>query len=206
MTIMAISLDRASVAGAAPALRALAPWVAWHENARYFELPPGQEHYCLLAYLARAVAPLPGRVLDVGTYLGYSAVACAADPGRDVLSFDVVDRPPPKLPERVQLVVADITSGCWDADIRASPLAVLDVDPHDGQQEVAIFRHLEQAGFRGLLVCDDIHLNPGMRSFWASIPHAYKKVDATALGHVTGTGIVVFDPAYVTVEVDTALF
>lgn len=86
------------------------------------------------------------------------------------------------------------------AEIAKAPLVFLDVDPHDGIQEREILSALEAAGFKGLLVCDDIHKSQEMRDWWASVPH--KKYDVTTFGHWSGTGIVEFDPSEYRLWVD----
>ena len=88
------------------------------------------------------------------------------------------------------------------AEIARSDLVVLDVDPHDGVTERRILKALADAGFRGIVLLDDIHLNAAMEDFWASI--ALPKVDVTAVGHASGTGIVMFDPLRVRVALDEA--
>ena len=66
--------------------------------------------------------------------------------------------------------------------------------------EYEFLRLLGESGFRGVLMLDDIHLNPQMKRMWrrlASHEHGmmgfsveYTARDVTALGHSTGTGVV----------------
>jgi hypothetical protein len=68
----------------------------------------------------------------------------------------------------------------------------MDIDPHDGPMELEFYHWLKTEGYRGLLVCDDIWYFKGMRdNFWYHISQA-DKVDATLVGHWSGTGIVHF--------------
>ncbi len=67
---------------------------------------------------------------------------------------------------------------------------MLDTD-HDGKFENIFYDHLISSGFKGILFCDDIHLNPHMESFWNRITH--EKVDLTSIGHNTGSGLVIFE-------------
>jgi hypothetical protein len=77
-------------------------------------------------------------------------------------------------------------------------LAVLDIDPHMGIKETVVVRRLLEDGYRGILICDDIHLRREMlEGFWDGLPAGLKKIDLTEFGHFSGTGIVVFDPSYV---------
>jgi hypothetical protein len=67
----------------------------------------------------------------------------------------------------------------------------IDVDPHDGVQERKMISKLIDMNFNGILLLDDIHLNPEMQSFWDWIPVG-RKVDLTSFGHFSGTGAVLF--------------
>ena len=53
--------------------------------------------------------------------------------------------------------------------------------------------------YAGMVLCDDIHISQDMKNFWNDVP--LKKIDVTKYGHVTGTGIIVFDPTVVDVIV-----
>ena len=77
------------------------------------------------------------------------------------------------------------------------PLLFLDVDPHDGLQEINIIQALLTIGYTGIIVCDDIHLNEQMEDWWSvKMPTFFpqlKQVDLTKYGHWSGTGAIVFD-------------
>lgn len=186
-------------------LSQLAPFTRWHANHIFFEREMGVEHYRLLAYLSSQCND--GDIIyDIGTYLGYSALAMAHNPKVHVVTYDLVDNF--KTNEVTAQDVKNITfkiGNCLHPsdmqEIAKAPLVLLDVDPHDGIQEPHIFRALENAGFKGILLLDDIHLNYHMRSFWDWIPTKYKKVDISRYGHHSGTGLVVFDPSFVDVAV-----
>jgi hypothetical protein len=77
--------------------------------------------------------------------------------------------------------------------LEAEPWEVIfiDVDPHDGVQERRMISKLIEMDFKGILLLDDIHLNPEMQSLWDWIP-AGRKVDLTRFGHNSGTGAVLF--------------
>lgn len=178
-------------------LSTLALYTRWHANSIFFERPMGQEHYRLLAYLS-SQCDAGEVVYDIGTYLGFSALAMAYNPAVQVVSYDLVDNfttTSVTAQQRSNIVfkIGDCTQPEEIAGLAKSKLIMLDVDPHDGGQERYIFMSLERAGFQGILLLDDIHLNEGMRSFWNWIPAKYKKVDISAYGHHSGTGVVVFD-------------
>lgn len=175
-----------------------APYTRWHHFSTFFERDAGVEHYKLLAYLSGQCDD--GEVIyDIGTFLGYSALAMAHNSRVKVVTYDLVNHIDVKqLTARdvsnIEFKLADCTKSAEAAQIAKSPLVFLDVDPHDGIQEPQIFESLEKSGFKGLLVLDDIHLNEGMKSFWNWIPSKYNKYDISKYGHHSGTGIVVFDP------------
>ena len=52
---------------------------------------------------------------------------------------------------------------------------------------------LVEGHYDGLLMLDDIYLNPTIQSFWEKI--GLEKIDLTPLGHWSGTGLVRFEPA-----------
>lgn len=176
----------------------------------YFREKPGKEHYPLLAYISRNL-PEGSRVLDFGTYLGASALALATNPAVDVTTYDIVhcidqatryksltfaDRP------NVVFKISDVLQ------LPSVPLdtrvIMLDIDPHNGIKEAQAVEMLSRTGYRGLLICDDINLNDGMKSFWNACLMDKKKIDATSVGHWSGTGVVVLDPDFIDFELDTS--
>ena len=152
--------------------------------------PAGVEHYRLLEKL---VVGKKGVVVDIGTLYGSSALALASNPAVDVWSYDIANHIPhdalirdvPNISFRLQDGIKAIPDFVHETD-----LIVLDVDPHDGIQELAFFKGLEEHGYRGVVVCDDIHLNEPMKAWWAGVTQT--KQDVTHEGHYSGTGIVTF--------------
>ena len=62
-----------------------------------------------------------------------------------------------------------------------------------GDWEIEVFNMLQAVGFQGVLICDDIHLNQGMRDFWAVVrASGIPYYDVSFIGHATGTGLVDF--------------
>lgn len=172
------------------------PYTQFHPNSQFFTLPAGKEHYKLLAHLAKQ-CPDGSVVCDIGTYLGYSALALSANPNIQVVTYDLVDNLPPVGSVPTIRDVANIDyrlKNCLlDLDtVMQAPLISLDIDPHDGIQETQIITVLALHRYKGIVVCDDIDANEGMRAFWRWVP--FKKIDATQYGHWSGTGIIVFDP------------
>jgi hypothetical protein len=61
---------------------------------------------------------------------------------------------------------------------------------HEGKMERAVYDFLVANNWKGVLIYDDIYYNDAMKAFWASLPEP--KIDATHIGHSTGTGIIEF--------------
>lgn len=151
-----------------------------------FQGQPGEEHYKLLAHLSTLFNDTI--IVDIGTDAGCSAMALSYNPSNRVISFDLENRRRsdiqlPNVEFRVRDALQD-----WQEWI-GSPLISLDV-AHEGDYEAIFYEFLTKSAFNGLLVLDDVYLNDAMKAFWASITHP--KFDITAVGHWSGTGLVVF--------------
>jgi predicted O-methyltransferase YrrM len=178
-------------------------YISWHENKQYFNQPGGAEHYKLLAYIAMQM-PKNSIIVDLGTFYGSSAIALSYNPEIEVHTYDIVDL----IPKDVKPTLNDIPNvkryikDCKEciSSFKDNLVIVLDVDPHDGIQEKQVIQALVEIGYKGLVVCDDINLNQGMRDFWDSV--SLKKHDVTKYGHWTGTGVIVFDPQTIDVLVE----
>ena len=160
-----------------------------HDHLQYFSREEG-EHYSLLRHLAKQFT---GSVLvDIGTHLGLSALALSESENR-VLTLDIEDKRVVELPSNVQFELGNMVHEKDLFPLGAS-LAVLDIDPHAGEEEKAIVQQLLNRGWKGLLVCDDIHLNTEMEGFWSWVcsQNRLQVEDVTYLGHCTGTGLVQF--------------
>ena len=133
-------------------------------------------------------------MVDVGTLFGSSALALSHNPDVRVVSYDIKNHIPPHAKIRdVSNLAFRIKDGVKPVPefVRDTRVICLDIDPHDGVQEKAFFDALVEHGYRGMVVCDDIHLNPAMEGWWNSVEQ--RKEDRTADGHWSGTGIVYFD-------------
>lgn len=162
------------------------------EYQGYFREPEGVEHYRLLE---RLVADLSDGsvVVDVGTLYGLSALALASNPRIQVWSYDIHSFIPqdaaintiPNISFRLKNGIDAVPDF-----VKATQLIVLDIDPHDGQQERAFLDALVAHGYTGRVVCDDIQLNDAMRSFWDSVT---QRKEIRQDGHHSGTGIIYFE-------------
>ena len=136
-------------------------------------------------------------IFDLGTHHGSSAYALAYNPSNIVHSFDITDQvtnPVIKNHPNLRFHLCDLfteeTRQPWLSKLLASPLIMMDVDPHNGIMEIGFYQMLVKHQYRGLLVCDDIWYFKEMRDiFWSQIPNS-KKVDLTFSGHWSGTGVI----------------
>jgi hypothetical protein len=167
------------------------------DRAEFFE-GPGQQHYRLLSYLAHQFNGQT--IIDIGTHKGSSAAALSTNPKNHIHSFDIERKVPLSDLSNCTFHLANLwdpaTRRFWAPTILGAALIVLDIDPHDGFLEMDLYKWLRDNNYRGLVVCDDIWYFKGMRdSFWFEIPTEHK-LDITALGHWSGTGVIAFEPQY----------
>jgi hypothetical protein len=157
------------------------------EYRPYFLDTQFKEHYRLLSYLSTLFND--HLLFDIGTHKGYSALALSYNPYNRVISYDIRDTKALHQPEKLDRIEFIIGNVLEDPRLLASPLILLDTF-HDGKFEQLAYAHLKAKGYKGLLITDDIFLNPAMTRFWQSISE--NKEDVTDLGHWSGTGIVDF--------------
>lgn len=154
-------------------------FMSWDKEA-------GQTEYKLYSYLAKKVGGFI--ILDIGTLFGGSALALS-DSDKFVISYDLMKiethQPGALNKNNIELRVANFMED--DIDYSIINLIVIDVDPHDGLQEPPMVEFIANQGFKGLILLDDIHLNPEMEKMWNNFE--YEKHDATEVGHFSGTGI-----------------
>jgi predicted O-methyltransferase YrrM len=171
------------------------------EDGRYVNLWPG-EHYRLLAALAHTRNV--DLAIDIGTWRGQSALALAAG-ARRVISYDIIAWD--QVPGTTSLRPGDFTSGkieqrigdLTDPTFLASQIDTLHeadlilVDGPKGGVDEDAFEYrftrevlTQMTDRRRVIVYDDIRQMP-MVQFWRDLPLA--KLDATSLGHWSGTGI-----------------
>ena len=141
----------------------------------YFWLAPGEEHYKLLAYLSTCYHKTT--IIDLGTDKGCSAMALSYNLSNRVISYDIVQRVSPINLPNIEFRVKDAPVEDRK-ELLSSPLILLDT-AHDGIFEQRVYNALVEDGYQGLLLLDDICLNPVMQSFWP-------------VGHWSGTGLVRF--------------
>ena len=178
------------------------PWAAKKYS---LEEPPGVGHYALLGYLSSRYRHTV--IVDVGTRWGDSARALAAEPSNFVFSFDVMNAAE-RIAKANSMTISDLESQLGniqffqstnilkskrgEAILKVAQVILLDTahQPDHNHFEYDFITLLDKIEYKGLLICDDIHLNDQMERWWNSILH--KRVDVTEVGHSSGTGIVDF--------------
>jgi hypothetical protein len=145
----------------------------------------GNEHYSLLSMVSHEYNNAV--IYDIGTYKGLSALALSSNSTNKIISYDIGYFVTIQRPTNVEFRIGDVYN---DGNIFKSPLIMLDVDPHDGIYETNFINYLSTNNYKGIVVCDDIHLNTGMKQFWNSVQQ--EKIDYTNVGHWSGTGAILF--------------
>jgi hypothetical protein len=173
-------------------LKDLWKFANWHQYFKYLNMPAGKEHYRLFSHLSWQFPPNT-TLIDVGTHIGYSALALSHNPDVNVISYNIQDdignqnysvKNKHNIELRIKNCLEDINL------LLKSPLIVLDT-LHNGDFEKEFMELLIKNNYDGIVICDDIHLNDAMINFWNWIP--LKKIDITQFGHWSGTGIVLFN-------------
>lgn len=149
-----------------------------------------KEHYRLLTYLSKVNNNIV--IIDAGTSQGHSCLALAQNPKNKIITYDIMDKNFPFFNEykNIEFKKLDINKEVPKI-IKSAKIILLDIDPHDGNQEKIFTDYLIEIGYKGYVLCDDIHLNQGMINWWSSIE--IEKYDLTEIGHVSGTGLINFN-------------
>lgn len=200
---MKISLNLESISNLN--LHHLAHFLSWSQTYQHFFLEqPGKEPYKLLAYLSNQIK---GDICDLGTLFGSSALALSNNEHNTVLTIDTKRQ----IPETQGVITianrSNIKSMIASAQailpyISTCKLVYMDFDSQNTEELQKVVNELDYYKFKGILVINDIYVNDYMKAFWENIPNHLKKIDVTRVGHYTGTGIVVYDPESIDIEVN----
>lgn len=159
------------------------------EYKNYFLSKSSKEHYRLLSYISLENKNI--KMMDIGTLKGCSSLAMSINNTNEIYSFDISDSfDLHMIPKNVNYFIDNVLKAEYKLHILDSKFILLDTF-HDGTFENTFYNYLNEIGYKGVLILDDIYLNNEMVSFWNSI--SVKKKDLTNLGHITGTGIVYFN-------------
>ena len=154
-------------------------------------LTAGQSEYRLYAWLSTQFKNTP--ILDVGTRTGGSALALSYNDKNKVISYDLVEQGASSgiKKDNVEFKIQDFREDDT-LDYDNISIIMIDVDPHDGTAEEEMFEYLEEKGWKGLVLLDDIGPQwPEIEDFWNRI--TFSKINVTEVGHMSGTGLVNFD-------------
>lgn len=175
----------------------LLPYIQWCEqNKHFFTADPGKEHYKFLAYMASCLGD-DSKMVDIGTYFGFSALALAANEKQKVISYDIFDWIPDDVPksiknkDNIEINIMDCMEDI--GNILESDFICLDVSPHDGFQEIQIYNLLKKYKYKGILYVNNLNINAEMKQFIDSVSHT--KIDVTNYAHFTGSSLIIFDPS-----------
>lgn len=154
--------------------------------------PPGDSPFKLYAYLSTLFDG--AIILDVGTEYGNSALALSYNQNNTVVSYNILEQGASNINrENIVWKIMDFRED-ESIDYDSVKMICIDVDPHDGNQEIEMFKFLQDKKWEGILIFDDIHVNDKMNSFWDSIEPIDStedvKYDITHIGHSSGTGII----------------
>jgi len=158
-----------------------------------FQDGPGVEAYALYAYLSTLFDD--GTILDIGTLFGSSALALSYNPNNKVITYDVnVHNDHEYLLQRPNISYKHIDFMTDDSIVWEDVKMILIDTDHNGAQETEFVKFLIEKDWSGLLLLDDIHINPQMEEFWSCFEDGIK-VDVTHLAHSLpcGSGFVEFD-------------
>jgi predicted O-methyltransferase YrrM len=153
-------------------------------------LTAGQSEYRLYAWLSSQFDNTT--ILDVGTRTGGSALALSYNDKNQVISYDLVEQGASSSikKENITFKIQDFREDDtldWDN----ISIIMIDVDPHDGVQEVEMMEFLNEKGWKGIMLLDDIGPGwPEVQDMWDAIEEP--KIDVTPVGHMSGTGLVNF--------------
>lgn len=160
-------------------------------NFNYFQQGAGQEHYRLLNYIVNTIN-IGNYVVDLGTHQGLSALSMSVNEDTQVYTYDPSDlNLSQKIAERKNIEFKKQKAQDDIEFIAKADFIFLDIDPHNGDQELEIIKQLDKAGYSGMIVCDDINLNVHMKRMWEALE--YDKKDISNIGHYTGSGLILLN-------------
>ncbi len=148
----------------------------------------GKEPYKLYSYIAEKINN--SIILDIGSYLGNSAIALSKNRSNTVISYDIEDTGVKNI-EKENIIWKIMNFMEDNIDYSNVKIILIDIEPHNGIEELKMIEFLKDIGWKGILLLDDIHLNKDMDNFWRSLEFK-NKLDVTSVGHYTGTGMIIF--------------
>lgn len=160
----------------------------------YYDTLSGSGEYRLYSYLSTLFDNQI--ILDIGTFNGRSAIALSHNDKIKVISYDIYDHIKQHdhkiyTKKNIEFHIKNVFDDLTTELIQKTKIVVIDID-HFGDVESKIINRLDELGFSGIILLDDIyHPSPkereAMQSLWRNIN--YEKYDVTKYGHITGTGL-----------------
>eukprot|EP01059_Diplonema_ambulator_P014759 TRINITY_DN2573_c0_g1_i1.p2 TRINITY_DN2573_c0_g1~~TRINITY_DN2573_c0_g1_i1.p2 ORF type:complete len:348 (+),score=125.96 TRINITY_DN2573_c0_g1_i1:51-1094(+) len=182
----------------------------------------GVEHYALLSYLANHFGRKDGAMFgELGSKEGASAMAMGVNPKVTVYAFDVVpvvDHVAHVMGSRmgrgvsaaevqaampnIHFIKANLSDSTqeknayWRKLLVGSRVLLMDTlhFPETNPFEYEMIQYLDEQGFGGILLLDDLNLSGEMKRFWNFCKEKFgdRAHDVTGIGHGTGTGLIDF--------------
>ena len=172
-------------------------YLSWKQRAvgHYdFYGKSGKEHYKMLAYFSTLFNDKV--LLDVGTFLGGSALALGFNKSNKVVSIDVKYQVEIEVNEpNIEFLEGDIMNSKDGKELIHSASFILYDTVHLGNLEREFHQYLESSNWVGICIWDDIKyrhtgsVRQEMQDFWNTIPDD-RKYDISKYAHFTGTGLV----------------
>lgn len=161
---------------------------------------PGQNHYHLFANISKQLNNK--KIIDLGTYRGFSALSFSYNKSNKVLTFDVeidyagrhhtiFQDQKIKQKENIEYYYYDIFRKNIRDDIKEkiikSDIIFMDAGDHEGKnKELFLIDFLKENNYQGLVIWDDINLNDDMKFVWNTLKE--ERIFISKKGHWSGTG------------------
>jgi len=131
-------------------------------------LSAGQSEYRLYAWLSSQFNN--SVILDVGTRTGGSALALSYNDSNQVISYDLMEQGASQIQkENITFKIQDFREDDT-LDWKRISIIMIDVDPHDGVQEVEMMEFLKEKNWKGIMLLDDIGPGwPEVQDMWMQL-------------------------------------
>lgn len=187
-------------------LSSLYQYLTWNpQYLQFFSQKPGQEVYKLLGFISMHSG---GVITDIGTQFGSSALALSLNNQVTVETYDKFKHIPDSnnqvqtIANKPNIKYKILSAQSIISKVAESNVIYLDINTGDGLEEIKMIKKLQELNFQGILVIDDIKLSEVMENVWKNVPKELKKLDVTEFGHWSGTGIVVYNPKNIDVNIE----
>eukprot|EP00929_Paragymnodinium_shiwhaense_P081143 TRINITY_DN42399_c0_g1_i5.p1 TRINITY_DN42399_c0_g1~~TRINITY_DN42399_c0_g1_i5.p1 ORF type:complete len:498 (+),score=24.57 TRINITY_DN42399_c0_g1_i5:129-1622(+) len=182
------------------------------EGSHLFQQPVPVDMYKLLGYMSSLFPN--SNILEVGTHVGGGAFALASEPSNVVMTVDISNTIEEALLVRLNMTREDLQTAapnvifkCGYDLLKESTWRELNMHLHDFRLvhldpahlpysvpfEIEFLKMIEEVGWKGILILDDIYINEEMTRWWTSLDSlAIPRYDVSSVGHWTGAGMIDF--------------